>query len=192
MTLQVATEEDRNDRLSPLYIGPEKLLSLFSERDWSQFCLSYLLTDRDYSGVLGLAWEGRPGESHRRRRSQPAAKLGDDARGTTRSCLKRHETFGGSTFSESGGEAKHDPDTSQFGSERTNTNVFMFCLCVGLRGRCVDLLTPPHHPLRLPLTVEPGEEVNPGSGTVRNQLERFLCQDSGGPTTAHVCHNQPC
>lgn len=59
------TEEDKNDRLSPRYIGPEKLLSLFSESDWSQFCLSYLLTDRDYSGVLGLAWEGKPGESHR-------------------------------------------------------------------------------------------------------------------------------
>lgn len=59
------TEEDTSDRLSPLYIGPEKLLSLFSEYDWSQFCLSYLLTDRDYSGVLGLAWEGKAGESHR-------------------------------------------------------------------------------------------------------------------------------
>ncbi|CAG14554.1 unnamed protein product, partial [Tetraodon nigroviridis] len=60
----VMTEEDKNDRLSPLYIGAEKLLSLFSENDWSEFCLSYLLTDRDYSGVLGLAWEGKPGESH--------------------------------------------------------------------------------------------------------------------------------
>lgn len=58
------TEEDKNDRLSPRYIGPEKLLSLFSENDWSQFCLAYLLTDRDFSGVLGLAWEGKAGESH--------------------------------------------------------------------------------------------------------------------------------
>lgn len=65
LTLQVMTEEDSNDRLSALYIGPEKLLSLFSENDWSQFCLSYLLTDRDYSGVLGLAWEGKAGECHR-------------------------------------------------------------------------------------------------------------------------------
>lgn len=65
LALQVMTEEDTNDRLSRLYIGPEKLLSLFSENDWSQFCLSYLLTDRDYSGVLGLAWEGKAGESHR-------------------------------------------------------------------------------------------------------------------------------
>ncbi|XP_029683606.1 disintegrin and metalloproteinase domain-containing protein 10 isoform X1 [Takifugu rubripes] len=60
-SLRVMTEEDKNDRLSALYIGPEKLLSLFSESDWSQFCLSYLLTDRDYSGVLGLAWEGKAG-----------------------------------------------------------------------------------------------------------------------------------
>lgn len=61
--LQVMTEEDKNDPLSPLYIGPEKLLSLYSENNWGNFCLSYLLTDRDYSGVLGLAWEGKAGES---------------------------------------------------------------------------------------------------------------------------------
>lgn len=81
MSLQVVTEEDKTDRLSPLYIGPEKLLSLFSERDWSQFCLSYLLTDRDYSGVLGLAWEGKSGESHRHHHAQPEAKRSDNARG---------------------------------------------------------------------------------------------------------------
>lgn len=57
------TEEDKNDPLYPLYIGPEKLLSLFSENNWGNFCLSYLLTNRDYSGVLGLAWEGKAGES---------------------------------------------------------------------------------------------------------------------------------
>uniref|UniRef100_A0A3Q3R0Z5 ADAM10 endopeptidase n=1 Tax=Monopterus albus TaxID=43700 RepID=A0A3Q3R0Z5_MONAL len=57
---QVMTEEDKNDPLTPLYIGPEKLLSLYSEKNWGNFCLSYLLTDRDYSGVLGLAWEGKP------------------------------------------------------------------------------------------------------------------------------------
>lgn len=56
-------EEDKNDPLSPLYIGPEKLLSLYSENNWGNFCLSYLLTNRDYSGVLGLAWEGKAGES---------------------------------------------------------------------------------------------------------------------------------
>lgn len=57
------TEEDKNDPLYPLYIGPEKLLSLYSENNWGNFCLSYLLTNRDYSGVLGLAWEGKAGES---------------------------------------------------------------------------------------------------------------------------------
>ena len=56
------TEEDKNDPLYPLYIGPEKLLSLYSENNWGNFCLSYLLTNRDYSGVLGLAWEGKAGE----------------------------------------------------------------------------------------------------------------------------------
>lgn len=60
--LQVMRGEDKNDPLSPLYIGPEKLLSLYSENNWGNFCLSYLLTNRDYSGVLGLAWEGRAGE----------------------------------------------------------------------------------------------------------------------------------
>ncbi|XP_039984879.1 disintegrin and metalloproteinase domain-containing protein 10 [Xiphias gladius] len=60
-SLSVMTEEDKNDPLYPLYIGPEKLLSLYSENNWGNFCLSYLLTNRDYSGVLGLAWEGKAG-----------------------------------------------------------------------------------------------------------------------------------
>uniref|UniRef100_A0A3P9J7M5 ADAM10 endopeptidase n=1 Tax=Oryzias latipes TaxID=8090 RepID=A0A3P9J7M5_ORYLA len=60
-SLHVMTEEDESDPLNPLYIGPEKLLSLFSENNWGNFCLSYLLTNRDYSGVLGLAWEGKAG-----------------------------------------------------------------------------------------------------------------------------------
>nr|XP_057930196.1 disintegrin and metalloproteinase domain-containing protein 10 isoform X2 [Doryrhamphus excisus] len=59
--LTVMTEENKKDPLHPLYIGPEKLLSLYSENNWGNFCLSYLLTNRDYSGVLGLAWEGKPG-----------------------------------------------------------------------------------------------------------------------------------
>ncbi|XP_037626947.1 disintegrin and metalloproteinase domain-containing protein 10 [Sebastes umbrosus] len=54
-------EENKDDPLNPLYIGPEKLLSLYSEKNWGNFCLSYLLTNRDYSGVLGLAWEGKAG-----------------------------------------------------------------------------------------------------------------------------------
>ncbi|XP_022049988.2 disintegrin and metalloproteinase domain-containing protein 10 [Acanthochromis polyacanthus] len=60
-SLRVMTEDDKNDPLNRLYIGPEKLLSLFSENDWGNLCLSYLLTNRDYSGVLGLAWEGKAG-----------------------------------------------------------------------------------------------------------------------------------
>uniref|UniRef100_A0A672IIN6 ADAM10 endopeptidase n=1 Tax=Salarias fasciatus TaxID=181472 RepID=A0A672IIN6_SALFA len=60
-SLHVMTEEDKKDPLNPLFIGPEKLLSLYSENNWGNFCLSYLLTNRDYSGVLGLAWEGKSG-----------------------------------------------------------------------------------------------------------------------------------
>ncbi|XP_037530181.1 disintegrin and metalloproteinase domain-containing protein 10 [Nematolebias whitei] len=60
-SLRVMTKEDKTDPLSPLFIGPEKLLSLFSENNWGNFCLSYVLTNRDYSGVLGLAWEGKAG-----------------------------------------------------------------------------------------------------------------------------------
>ncbi|XP_051928792.1 disintegrin and metalloproteinase domain-containing protein 10 [Hippocampus zosterae] len=60
-SLTVMTEENKTDPLNPLYIGPEKLLSLYSDKNWGNFCLSYLLTNRDYSGVLGLAWEGKAG-----------------------------------------------------------------------------------------------------------------------------------
>lgn len=63
LSLQVATGEDESDPLNPLFIGPEKLLSLYSENNSGNFCLSYLLTNRDYSGLLGLAWEGKAGES---------------------------------------------------------------------------------------------------------------------------------
>lgn len=59
--LQVMTEEDPSSPISMAHIGPEKLLSLFSKMNWNDYCLSYLLTDRDFSGVLGLAWEGKAG-----------------------------------------------------------------------------------------------------------------------------------
>ncbi|KAG7487946.1 hypothetical protein MATL_G00028840 [Megalops atlanticus] len=62
-SLTVITEEDPSNPLHRTFIGPEKLLSLFSEANWGNYCLSYLLTNRDYSGVLGLAWEGKPGNS---------------------------------------------------------------------------------------------------------------------------------
>lgn len=58
-------EEDQNDPMNHQFIGPEKLLSLYSESNWGNYCLSYLLTNRDYSGVLGLAWEGKAGEALR-------------------------------------------------------------------------------------------------------------------------------
>ncbi|XP_034035637.1 disintegrin and metalloproteinase domain-containing protein 10 isoform X2 [Thalassophryne amazonica] len=62
-SLTVMEEEGQKDRLNPRFIGPEKLLSLYSEGNWGNFCLSYMLTNRDFSGVLGLAWEGKPGNS---------------------------------------------------------------------------------------------------------------------------------
>ncbi|KAG9350692.1 hypothetical protein JZ751_024581 [Albula glossodonta] len=60
-SLSVSTEEDPSSPLHPSFIGPEKLLTVFSEANWGNYCLSYLLTNRDYSGVLGLAWEGKSG-----------------------------------------------------------------------------------------------------------------------------------
>ncbi|XP_016101906.1 disintegrin and metalloproteinase domain-containing protein 10-like, partial [Sinocyclocheilus grahami] len=59
--LTVITKEDPSSPLGKTHIGPEKLLCLFSETNWNDYCLSYLLTNRDFSGVLGLAWEGKPG-----------------------------------------------------------------------------------------------------------------------------------
>lgn len=56
--LTVMKEEDPRSPLDKPYIGPEKLLNLFSETNWNDYCLSYLLTNRDFSGVLGLAWSG--------------------------------------------------------------------------------------------------------------------------------------
>uniref|UniRef100_A0A667YDV0 Si:ch1073-396h14.1 n=1 Tax=Myripristis murdjan TaxID=586833 RepID=A0A667YDV0_9TELE len=61
INFKVKTLKDNTDPLQRPFIGPEKLLSLFSESNWGNYCLSYLLTNRDYSGVLGLAWEGKAG-----------------------------------------------------------------------------------------------------------------------------------
>uniref|UniRef100_A0A8C3FZ37 ADAM10 endopeptidase n=1 Tax=Chrysemys picta bellii TaxID=8478 RepID=A0A8C3FZ37_CHRPI len=44
------------------FIGPEMLLMLHSGSNWNSYCLSYLLTDRDYSGVLGIAFNGQAGD----------------------------------------------------------------------------------------------------------------------------------
>ncbi|KAJ8277378.1 hypothetical protein GJAV_G00074520 [Gymnothorax javanicus] len=62
-SLMVMPESNSSSPLSRPYVGPEKLLSIYSETNWDEFCLSYLLTNRDYSGLLGLAWEGKPGNS---------------------------------------------------------------------------------------------------------------------------------
>ena len=44
------------------FIGVEALLNLYSENDWSDFCLSYLFTYRDFdNGVLGLAFVAAAG-----------------------------------------------------------------------------------------------------------------------------------
>ncbi|KAM4709405.1 disintegrin and metalloproteinase domain-containing protein 10-like [Discoglossus pictus] len=51
----------QEDESSSAFIGPEKLLMEHSETSWNKYCLSYLLTNRDYSGVLGVAWNGRSG-----------------------------------------------------------------------------------------------------------------------------------
>ncbi|XP_042334823.1 disintegrin and metalloproteinase domain-containing protein 10-like [Sceloporus undulatus] len=59
-TISVIEEEDPS--LSP-FIGPEMLLMLHSESNWNRYCLSFLLTDRDYSGILGIAFNGQPGDS---------------------------------------------------------------------------------------------------------------------------------
>ncbi|XP_048109384.1 LOW QUALITY PROTEIN: disintegrin and metalloproteinase domain-containing protein 10 [Alosa alosa] len=60
-SLSVVTKEEPGNPMNGPFIGPEKLLSLYSETNWGNYCLSYLLTNRDYSGVLGLAWEGKTG-----------------------------------------------------------------------------------------------------------------------------------
>ncbi|XP_039622940.1 disintegrin and metalloproteinase domain-containing protein 10 isoform X1 [Polypterus senegalus] len=62
-TLNVISEDDPSSPQYSPFIGPEKLLMMHSETNWNSYCLSFLLTNRDYSGVLGLAWEGKPGNS---------------------------------------------------------------------------------------------------------------------------------
>ncbi|XP_032992769.1 disintegrin and metalloproteinase domain-containing protein 10-like [Lacerta agilis] len=59
-TINIVEEEDRSE--SP-FISPEMLLMLHSKNNWNSYCLAFLLTDRDYSGVLGIAFNGQPGDS---------------------------------------------------------------------------------------------------------------------------------
>ncbi|KAI5609866.1 disintegrin and metalloproteinase domain-containing protein 10 isoform X1 [Silurus asotus] len=59
-SMSIISEENPDDPLQETFIGPEKLLSIYSEMNWGNYCLSYLLTSRDFNSVLGLAWEGKP------------------------------------------------------------------------------------------------------------------------------------
>uniref|UniRef100_A0A8C0G6I4 ADAM10 endopeptidase n=1 Tax=Chelonoidis abingdonii TaxID=106734 RepID=A0A8C0G6I4_CHEAB len=61
-TLNIIQENDPSDSMESPFIGPEMLLMLHSKSNWNSYCLSYLLTDRDYSGVLGIAFNGQVGD----------------------------------------------------------------------------------------------------------------------------------
>ncbi|XP_067824096.1 disintegrin and metalloproteinase domain-containing protein 10 isoform X3 [Heptranchias perlo] len=61
--LSIDSEYDRTNPLHARFISMEKLLILHSKGNWSEYCLSYLLSDRDYSGMLGVAWQGNLGDS---------------------------------------------------------------------------------------------------------------------------------
>ncbi|XP_051893851.1 disintegrin and metalloproteinase domain-containing protein 10 isoform X7 [Pristis pectinata] len=61
--LVIDSEYNETNPLHSRFLSVEKLLDLFSKRDWSDYCLSYLLSDRDYNGILGVAWQARPGTS---------------------------------------------------------------------------------------------------------------------------------
>ncbi|XP_061457811.1 disintegrin and metalloproteinase domain-containing protein 10-like [Rhineura floridana] len=54
---------EEGDRSESPFISPEMLLMLHSKANWNSYCLAFLLTDRDYSGVLGIAFNGQPGDS---------------------------------------------------------------------------------------------------------------------------------
>ncbi|XP_072458012.1 disintegrin and metalloproteinase domain-containing protein 10-like [Notamacropus eugenii] len=61
-TLHVVQEDDPTGSMYSPFIGPEKLLMLHARSNWDGYCLSYLLTNRDYSGVLGIAFNGQAGD----------------------------------------------------------------------------------------------------------------------------------
>ncbi|XP_043577525.1 disintegrin and metalloproteinase domain-containing protein 10-like [Chiloscyllium plagiosum] len=56
--LSIDSKYNNSNPLHDRFVSAEKLLDLHSKENWSKYCLSYLLTNRDYSGVLGLAWQG--------------------------------------------------------------------------------------------------------------------------------------
>ena len=60
----VLNKTDPGNQFSNEFIGVEALLSLHSEYDWDDFCLSYLFTYRDFDdGVLGLAFVAEEGST---------------------------------------------------------------------------------------------------------------------------------
>ncbi|XP_078391256.1 disintegrin and metalloproteinase domain-containing protein 10-like, partial [Cetorhinus maximus] len=59
----IDTKYNETNPLHARFISIEKLLDLHSRENWSNYCLSYLVTDRDYSGILGIAWQGNMGPS---------------------------------------------------------------------------------------------------------------------------------
>ncbi|KAM4807848.1 disintegrin and metalloproteinase domain-containing protein 10-like [Rhinophrynus dorsalis] len=61
--LNIVQEEQPSSAMYSAFIGPEKLLRVHSESNWNNYCLSYLLTNRDFNDVLGLAWNGKTGNS---------------------------------------------------------------------------------------------------------------------------------
>ncbi|KAM4052680.1 disintegrin and metalloproteinase domain-containing protein 10-like isoform 2-T2 [Anomaloglossus baeobatrachus] len=59
--LNIIQEAQPKNPIHSAFIGAEKLLRLHSKDNWNNVCLSYLLTNRDYNGLLGLAWIGNEG-----------------------------------------------------------------------------------------------------------------------------------
>ncbi|XP_063003384.1 disintegrin and metalloproteinase domain-containing protein 10-like [Elgaria multicarinata webbii] len=59
-TIHIVEEDDPS---LPPFISPEMLLMLHSKSNWNNYCLAFLLTDRDYSGILGIAFNGQPDDS---------------------------------------------------------------------------------------------------------------------------------
>ena len=51
-----------NDQSNPFrmpFIGIERYLEVYSRNNFDDYCLSFVLTNRDFDdGVLGLAWVG--------------------------------------------------------------------------------------------------------------------------------------
>ncbi|XP_066492510.1 disintegrin and metalloproteinase domain-containing protein 10-like [Tiliqua scincoides] len=61
--INIIEEEDRSGSMQSPFISAEMLLMLHSKSNWNSYCLAFLLTDRDYSGVLGIAFNGQAGNS---------------------------------------------------------------------------------------------------------------------------------